>query len=89
MKSFKETLYKNLDIQPDVFGGSVIEVRGGISMLVRGCERILEYGSEKMCLRLSDGTLRVLGEGLICTSYYGSAVGIEGKIRTISFEEET
>lgn len=89
MKSFKETLYKNLDIQPDVLGGSVIEVRGGISMLVRGCEKILEYGSEKMSLRLSDGTLSVTGEELICTSYYGSAVGIEGKIKRISFEEET
>ena len=88
MKSFKETIYKNLDIQPDVFGGSMIEVRGRISMLVRGCERILEYGSEKIRLRLSDGDLSICGEGLICTSYYGSAVGIEGGIKTISFEEE-
>lgn len=88
MKSFKEAVYKNLDIQPDVFGGSMIEIRGGMSMLVRGCERIVEYGSEKMCLLLSDGILSVIGEGLICTSYYGSAVGIEGKIRRISFGEE-
>ena len=88
MKSFKEAVYKKLDIQPDALGGSMIEVRGGMSMLVRGCERILEYGSEKMCLLLCDGVLSVFGEGLICTSYYSSAVGIEGKIRTISFEEE-
>lgn len=88
MKSFKETIYKNLDIQPDVFGGSMIEVRGGMSMLVRGCERIVEYGSEKIGLRLSDGELSVYGEELICTSYYGSAVGIEGRIKAICFEGE-
>ena len=88
MKNFKERLYKNLDIEPDVFGGSMREVRGGASMLVRGCKRILEYSSDRIRLLLSDGEISVCGDSLICTSYYGNAVGIEGKIKTLSFGEE-
>ena len=88
MKDFKEKLYKKLDIEPDIVGGSMIELRGRESLSLRGCERILVYRSDEIRLSISEGVLAVLGERLICTSYFGGVVRIEGSIKGISFEEE-
>lgn len=88
-ESFREKLYKNLDIEPDILpGGSTIELRGRNSMTVRGCGKILEYTPESIRLGLGDGELSICGARLICTSYRAGAVGIEGRIDNISFKED-
>ncbi len=87
-ESFREKLYRNLDIEPDILpGGSTLELRGRNSMTVRGGGRILEYTPESIRLELGEGELSVRGARLICTSYRAGAVGIEGRIDGISFEE--
>ncbi len=84
----REKLSKHLDIPPDVFPGeSLVEIRGRGSVTVRGGGKILAYTPEEIRIALKRGCLSVQGRRLICTSYYVGAVGIDGCICRISFEE--
>lgn len=84
-----EWLAVRLDIPPDLFtGGMRLEMRGRQSLTVHGCRRILAYGPECMRLALKDATLTVRGSRLICTSYLGGAVGIDGQVDALCFLEE-
>ena len=85
---FREKLWRKLDIPPDCLGKEpLIEIRGRGEVTVRGCGKILVYTPEEIRLCLHDGYVSVVGSRLVCTSYYVGAVGIEGKIHGISFEE--
>lgn len=87
-ESFKERICRGLDIEPDVFPHEgMVELRGRGSMIVRGCGRILVYKPDEIRLEMGDCEMRVWGERLVCTSYYLGAVGIEGRISGINFEE--
>lgn len=86
--SMRERLCKSLDIPPDLFfGQSLLELRGRESMSIKGCGRILLYTPEEIRIALKKGCLRVCGKRLVCTSYHAGAVGIDGAIETIAFEE--
>ena len=85
-EKFRDRLYRTLDIDGDIFGGVGVELRGRGSMIVRGCGKIIEYLPESIRLELEGGEISVRGRGLICTSYRMGAVGIEGRIDSISFE---
>ncbi|MBQ8141206.1 MAG: YabP/YqfC family sporulation protein [Clostridia bacterium] len=88
-ESFREKLCKKLDIDPDILPrGSLIELRGREALTVRGCGKILAYSPERIKLALGEGVLSVSGKRLVCISYYANAVGIEGYINTVSFEED-
>ncbi|MBE6547150.1 MAG: hypothetical protein E7668_06930 [Ruminococcaceae bacterium] len=84
----RERLSKSLDIPPDLFGGqSLLELRGRESITLKGCGKILLYTPEEIRIALKKGCLRVCGKRLVCTSYHAGAVGIDGEIGGISFEE--
>lgn len=85
-ESFKDRLYRTLDIDGDIFGGVTLEMRGRGSVTARGCGRIIEYLPESIRLESGDGEILVRGRGLVCTSYRIGAVTIEGRIDMISFE---
>ncbi len=86
--SMREKLCKSLDIPPDLFfGQSFLELRGRESMTVKGCGKILLYTPDEIRIALKKGYLRVCGKRLVCTSYHAGAVGIDGAIETIAFEE--
>ncbi len=84
----RERISRHLDIPPDVFPGeSLIEIRGRGSVTVRGGGRILTYTPEEIRIALKHGCLSVQGRRLVCTSYYVGAVGIDGCVCRIFFEE--
>ncbi len=87
--SVKERLCRALDLPPDVFAGeSLVEIRGRGFLAVSGCCGILDYTPEQIRLSLKRGSLRVEGERMLLSSYLAGAVGIDGRIRSVRFEEE-
>ena len=88
-KGLRERLCQALDLAPDCFSGEcLVELRGRYAVTVRGGGRILLYTPEEIRIALCRGCLCVVGERLVCSSYYVGAVGIEGLIGGIFFEEE-
>ena len=86
--SLAEWLAVRMDVPADALGSGLrLDMWGRNTLTVHGCTRILEFSPEAICLRLEEGTLTVGGERLICTSYLAGAVGIEGRIRSITFCE--
>ena len=88
-ESFKERIYRNLDIEPDIMPReSFVEIRGRECVMIRGAGRILLYTPNEIKVERGDGEISVVGETLICTSYYLGAVGIEGRIKGVNFRSE-
>lgn len=86
-EKFRDRLYRTLDIDGDILGGATVELRGRGAMIVRGCGKIIEYIPERIRIESDGGEIAVRGCGLVCTSYRIGAVGIEGRIDSVSFEE--
>jgi len=83
-----EWLVKHLDFPPDVLhGGMRIEVRGRELLLVEGCCQIVVYTPTLVKLRMRHCVVVIEGERMLCHSYLSGAVGLEGVIRAVSFEE--
>lgn len=65
-----------------------MELMGNERAVVQGCEEILEYGRERICLSVRDPEVaRVVigGTGLVCLSYHPDAVVVKGNISSIGF----
>ncbi len=76
------------ELSPDSLAGeTMIELRGKNQLFVGGCRRIITYSPTLIVLAVKGDALSVKGKRLICTSYYGGTVSIEGEIRSISFGE--
>jgi len=87
-EDWRERVSRALDVPPDLLpGGSLLEIRGRQAMTVRGNGKILTYTPEEICVELSRGVLSVKGRRLVCTSYYFGALGIEGRIDAVVFED--
>ena len=87
-RSLRERICQGLDIVPDCLPGEcMVELRGRHAVTVSGGGKILLYTPEKIRIALKRGVLCVVGQRLVCTSYYVGAVGIEGLICGVSFEE--
>ena len=67
--------------------GFMAEMRGRCGVTVRGCRRILSYSEEAVTLLTRDGRVTVKGAGLTCATYYRGAIGIDGRIDALTFEE--
>ena len=88
-RDIKERLCHALDIQPDVFPKeSLVEIRGRNGVTVRGGGRMLTYTDVLIRMRLGKGILRIEGKRLCCTAYHVGAAVIDGRIDTVSFEDE-
>lgn len=88
-RSLAEWLAVKLDVPSDVLeGGLRVHLRGRHSLTVHGCRRILDFTPEEIRLKLKDGVLCVRGCRLTCTAYLAGAVGVEGCIVSLQFEEE-
>ena len=67
---------------------SFVEIRGRECVMIRGAGRILLYTPNEIKVERGGGEISVVGEELICTSYYLGAVGIEGQVRGVNFTAE-
>lgn len=87
-RSPAEWLALHLDLPPDVWeGGMRLELCGRHALTVHGCRRILSYTPEEICLGLKGCILSVQGVRLVCASYLSGAVGIDGRVDTLSFHD--
>lgn len=83
-----EWLAVKLDIPADTLThGLRLDMRGRNTLTVHGCTGILDYSPCEIRLALTDGALTVCGQRLICTSYLAGAVGIDGRICSLQFED--
>ena len=84
-----EWLSSRLDIPPDVWtGGMRVEIRGQNSAVVHGCQRILEYRPDQVCLQMKTCRLRVTGKRLCCVAYLAGAVELNGQIESVYYVAE-
>jgi sporulation protein YqfC len=87
-RSLTEWLAVKLDIPADTLAhGLRLDMRGRNTPTVHGCTDILDYSPCTIRLALADCTLTVCGRRLICTSYLAGAVGIDGCICSLQFED--
>ncbi len=86
-RTLPEWLSVCLDIPSDVQDGIRIDLRGRHTLTVHGCRRIVDFSPTEIRLALPNTHLVIGGERLICTSYLAGAVGIEGCICCIRFED--
>ncbi len=78
-----------LDIPADMVDGGIrLDMRGRHTLTVHGCRRILDFSPCEIRLALKHCALVIRGERLMCTSYLAGAVGIEGLICCLQFENE-
>ena len=83
-----EWLAVKLDVPADVTGrGLRVDLRGRNSLTVHGCRKILDFNACEIKLEMEDATLVIRGCRLICTAYLADAVGVDGYICSISFED--
>ena len=64
------------------------QMTGGSSIVLQGCEEILEYGPTCICLRVRDPDIErvvVCGVGLVCLSYHPDAIEVQGCIDCIRY----
>lgn len=84
-----EWLVKRLDFPPDVLcGGLRVEMRGRESLTVEGCRKILVYTPTLIKLKMHRCVLVIEGERLLCHAYLSGAVGLEGMVNCLHFEDE-
>ena len=79
-----------LGIPADAVGlrnGFMAELRGRSGVTVRGCRKILVYSRESIRLETRDGDVTVSGAGLTCTMYSADAIGIEGRVDGVYFDD--
>lgn len=84
---FSERMCRALDIEPDVLlGSSLIEIRGRGAVTIGGGGRILDYTDEEIRIALKKGAVVINGKHLVCASFCAGKVRIEGRIKSVKFE---
>lgn len=87
---FPERICRALDIEPDVLPhSSLVEIRGRSAVTVSGGGKILDYTDGEIKLALKKGAISIRGKRLVCASFCAGKVRIEGRIESVSFEEDT
>ncbi|MBE6530233.1 MAG: hypothetical protein E7680_06530 [Ruminococcaceae bacterium] len=73
------------------FGGEelsdVIMIYGNRRAVIRGCRKILSYEPDEIRILLGKRSVRVSGKDLRCVSFAVGSTTVEGRIRSVSFEE--
>ncbi len=87
-KPLLDRVAEALDIPTDRASGDLrLDLRGRRALTVHGCRRIEDFSPTLIRLALADGSLTVRGCDLLCTSYLAGAVGIEGRICCLQFDD--
>lgn len=79
----------SVSLPSDAFAsGFGVEMRGRGLLFLQGCKRIIKYSPEEMILAAKGFDVSIKGERLVCTTYYGGTVTVEGRIDKIDFAAE-
>ncbi len=65
----------------------LIVLRGQSGVTVYACRKILLYSPEQIDLSVGKKRVVIRGRGLICSSFAGGAVSVQGMIFGVSFEQ--
>ena len=84
-RSFSELLVSECDIPGELVSGSYVEIRGRLSVRIRGCRRIVSYSPSKVVVKLKRELLCVSGKRLTCLTYFAGAISVEGIIDSVRF----
>ena len=88
-RRLKSFIHDSVSLPSDAFvSGFDIEMRGRKLLFLQGCRRIIKYSPEEMILAAKGFNVSIKGESLICTTYHGGAVTVEGRIDKIDFTAE-
>ena len=79
-------LRRALEIDEMVGERDVLQLYGINDLTVRECGRILHYSECEIVLSLREYILKIGGEGLYCTSYFGGTVRVDGVIKSLCFD---
>ncbi len=86
---FREFLALKTALPADLLAGEMrIEVRGRNILFLQGCRRILSYAPEEIKLAAEQCDICIGGERLICSSFYGGTVTVEGRICSVEYREK-
>ena len=88
--SLSERICRALDMPPEVLPSATsMEIHGRSLVKIQGAGAILLYSPEeiRVAVRRGGEYISVKGHALCCSSYNMGAIGVEGRIRSVSFEE--
>lgn len=78
-----------ISLPSDAFAsGFGIEMRGRGLLFLQGCRRIIKYTPCEMIFSARGFFVTVSGESMLCTTFHGGTVTVEGRIDGISFKGE-
>ena len=85
---FSERMCKALDIEPDILSGSsLVEIRGQGAVSISGSGKILDYTDGEIRIALKKGAIVINGKHLVCASFCAGKARIEGRIKSVRFED--
>ena len=70
-------------------GVPIVEIAGGSRVLIERHRGVTEYSLERICVKVSYGTVCILGCGLELTCMTGSQLVISGKIACVQLQRRT
>ena len=84
--TLREWMAVKLDVPADLLEGGIrLELWGRHGLAVHGCTRIEAFSPTEVKLELGRETLVICGQRLICTTFLGGDVGVEGLICGLYF----
>ncbi|MBR3686434.1 MAG: YabP/YqfC family sporulation protein [Clostridia bacterium] len=86
-RGFLELLAVKAELPSDVLGSDFrVELRGRNTLFMQGCRRILKYSPDEMIMSARGFAVVIEGERLICSTYHGGTVTVEGNILAVRFD---
>ena len=83
-----ERICRALDIEPDALpNSSLVEIRGRSAVSISGGGKILTYTDEEIRVASKKGAISIIGRHLICSSFCVGKIRIEGRIKSVKFED--
>ena len=67
--------------------GELVALYGDRRITIQGCRKILAYSPTEIRLQLKHRQLVILGEDLGCSSFSGGCTTLQGRIRSVSYQE--
>lgn len=85
----KSLIRDSVSLPSDAFAAEFgMEMRGRNLLFLQSCRRIIKYSTEEMILSAKGFNVSIKGERLVCATYYGGTVTVEGRIDKIDFTAE-
>ena len=87
-RGFLEFLAVKAELPSDVLGSDFrVELRGRNTLFMQGCKRILKYSPNEMIMSARGFAVIIEGERLVCSTYHGGTVTVEGNILAVRFDQ--